>query len=444
MLTRLSRLSHPGIRHAALSLQPGDYMRLTLELRRQGVTVLRAAEIDVVKAQIAEADVVLFHFWNTPRVWRLLASDLPAARTMVWSKVLGEHAPQLLNVELLSGVQAWAFTAPPPPGVAAHLGVAPVIPGLVDRQRVAGVQPEPHDGFNLDYIGTTNRGKMHPRFLEMMARVDVPDLRIRICGGALDPVMAAELARLPGADRFECRGFVEDVASILRTSDVFAYPLAERTYATSDISLQEAMLAGVPPVILPHGGPRRFVEHGKTGIVARSEDEFVAAIEHLHQHPELRLALGREARRAAERLFAPEPHVARLMEMAQELAGRAKRPMLTPDDLPGSGPAGSAVLFLLSQGWNARSASAAVSAWLAGGTGELQAYGEGLTDEAFQVEGGILHWRKEAMDDPLLRAWTARWLARHGRDGEAQQEMAAAVALGAPQATLRPSAGSGA
>jgi glycosyltransferase involved in cell wall biosynthesis len=437
ILTRLAKLSHPSIRHTAISLQPGEYMPLTFELRRQGATVLQAPAIDVIKAQIGEADVVLLHFWSTPRLWRLLVSDLPDARYMLWLAVLGNHPPHLLNADLLAGVQAWAFTAPPPAHLVDRMEQAPVIPGFVDRQRVADLQPEPHEGFNLDYIGTTNRGKMHPRFIEMMARLDIPDARIRICGGALEPAMAAALARLPSAQRFECRGFVEDIASVLETSDVFAYPLAERTYASSDISLQEAMLAGVPPVVLPHGGPSSFVVDGRNGIVARSEDEFVAAIEHLHRHPEMRIALGREARRSAERLFSPERNAARLMEIVQSMARLTKVPLIAPDAIPRDRPPTAAALFLLSQGWDGIAAESAVTAWLAGETAPLQAFVHGLDDHAFQVEGGVLHWRKEAMDDPLLRAWAALWLMRQGRAVEAQQEIAAAARLGAPPDALR-------
>ena len=437
MLIRLARLSHPSIRHTAIALQPGEYLPLTFELRRQGATVLRAPAIDAVAAEIRQADVVLLHFWSTPRLWRLLVSDLPDARYMLWLKVLGKHAPQLLNADLLAGVQAWAFTAPPPAHLVERMGHIPVIPGLVGRKRVAELQPEPHQGFNLDYIGTTNRGKLHPRFVEMMARVAIPDARIRICGGALEPAMAAALARLPCADRFECRGFVEDITSVLKTSDVFVYPLAERTYASSDISLQEAMLAGVPPVVLPHGGPSRFVVDGRNGIVARSEDEFVAAIEHLHRHPEMRHALGREARLSAERLFSPERHVAQLMDIAQSVARQAKLPLIAPGAIPRDRPPATAALFLMSQGWDGIVADKAVTAWLAGETTPLQAFVDGLDDDAFQVEGGVLHWRKEAMDDPLLRAWAALWLMRQGREVEAQQEIAAAARLGAPPEVLR-------
>ena len=249
-LVTSSRTGHPHIRHSVLSLQPGEYMPLTFELRRQGAEVLRGCGIEAAAARIGRADIVMLHLWNTPRIWRLLASDLPAARYMVWvngARIASAAASQCPSA---GGRRKLVFTAPPPPAHALQFGGTPVIPGLIDRPGIASLSAEPHDGFNVDYIGTTNRGKMHPRFIGMMARLDIPDLRVRICGGALDPAMAAELAELPGAGRFECRGFVEDIAPILATSDVFAYPLAERTYATSDKTLQEAMLAGVPPVNL--------------------------------------------------------------------------------------------------------------------------------------------------------------------------------------------------
>lgn len=422
-----TRATQPELRHTVATLQAGDYMPLLFELKRHGATVLRAPTRDAILAGIAKADVVMLHFWNTPRVWRFLTDDLPSARWVIWSKILGAYAPQRLNVPYLAGLGDIVLTAPPPADLPA-LADAPVVPGLVDAGRISALERKPHDGFNVDYVGTTNRGKMHPRFIEMMARLDIADLRVRIAGGALEPAMAAVLAAAPDPGRFACLGFVENIAALLATSDVFAYPLAERTYATSDKSLQEAMLAGVPPVILPHGGPSRFVVDGETGMVAQNEDEFVAAIEYLHRNPDRREALGRQARHAAETLFSPEAHVARLMQVVDRAAGQPKRARLA-----GNGElAPAAALFLMSQGSDEEAASAAVTEWQAGLRAPMERYAEALDDDGFQVEGGILHWRNEAPDDALLRRWTGLWLLRQGRDAEAAQELAEAERLGAP------------
>jgi len=434
---KLSGITHPHIRHVVVTLQSADYyMPLVLELKRQGVEILRAPERETIIARIDNADVTLLHFWNTPRFWHLLASDLPAARYLLWVKVLGAHAPQLFNRRLLAGMTQLVFTAEPPPDIAAKFETARVIPGLVDTHRVSTVTPRPHTGFKADYIGTTNRGKMHPHFIDMMARLDIADLKVRICGGVLDPDMAAAIGRTPMPEQFQCLGFVEDIASVLETSDVFAYPLAERTYATSDKSLQEAMLAGVPPVILPHGGPSRFVVDGRNGIVARSEDEFVDAIRHLHRHPDKRKALGHEARQSATAMFSAERHVATLMQTIEVTMLGPKRRLLQRGD-PAMGARPASLLFLLSQDWDEDAAQPAIADWHAGRTDALDGYVRGLDDDAFQVEGGILHWRNECPEDPLLRTWAALWLMRCDRRDEAGREMAEALHLGAPAAAAQ-------
>ncbi|QPC90588.1 glycosyltransferase family 4 protein [Mesorhizobium sp. INR15] len=424
-----TRSSHPGISHTIISLQAGDHMPLLFELRRLGAEILRAPGMEKTAAEISGADVVLVHFWNTPSLWRLLTADLPPARYVVWALILGANAPQKLNTRLATEAAGLVLTAPSSSDQANGLEAAPVVPGLADEHRLAGLHAKAHDGFNADYIGTTNRGKMHPRFIEMMAALDIPGLKVRICGGALEQGMASALAASPDPGRFECRGFVENIGAVLETSDVFAYPLAERTYASSDISLQEAMYAGVPPVILPHGGPSRFVVDGKNGIVAQSEGEFVAAIEHLHHHPEKRATLGHNARQSALALFSADRHVAALVETIEAASRQPKSGLLHDGH---SAPMPASVLFLMSQDWDEATARNAVDTWSTGRTADLMAYAEGLDDDAFQVEGGVLHWRKAAMNDPLLRYWTAIWLARHDRIAEARHELSEALRLGAP------------
>ena len=426
------RRSRPDVRHTVVSVAAGDHLPLAFALRREGAEIERAAGVEQVSGHVERADVVLVHFWNTPRLWRVLAGPLPPARFVIWSHVLGVHPPQRFNNSLLASATRLAFTAPPPADLLAQVQHARVIPALADAARVNGVSAKPHDGFNADYVGTTNRGKLHPRFVTMMARLAIPDLKVRICGGALEPAMAAEVAATPEPGRFECRGFVEDIASILETSDVFAFALAEQTYAASDLALQEAMLAGVPPVVLPHGGSNRFITDGENGIIASNEDAFVAAIEYLHRNPERRAAMARNARRSAQALFSPEKQGAELFGLLQE-ASQAPKTWL----LPAHGPASdkqcsAAVLFLMSQDWDEAAAETAVDAWRAGRTDALMNYASELDDDAFQIEGGILHWRRETLDDPLLRSWSALWLMRQGRVDDARQEMAEAVRLGAP------------
>jgi glycosyltransferase involved in cell wall biosynthesis len=435
-LVKEFRRSQPDVRHTVASLSAGDYLPLAFALRREGAEIQRAADIGQLSGLVERADVVLVHFYNTPRLWRVLAGPLPPARFVLWSHVLGAHAPQLLSTRLFASAARLALTAPPPAYLSAKVGQARVIPAVTDHARVSGVSAQPHDGFNADYVGTTNRGKMHPRFVTMMARVAIPDLKVRIWGGTLEPAMAAEVARTPEPGRFECRGFAEDISSIFETSDVFAFALAERTYAASDLALQEAMLAGVPPVTLPHGGSSRFIVDGENGIIARNEDAFVAAIEYLYRNPERRVELGHNARRSAQVLFSAERYAAELFNLLQEASQTPKAGLVPVNERVNHEPRNAAVLFLMSQDWDDASAEAAVAEWRAGRTAKLMKYASELDDDVFQIEGGILHWRREALDDPLLRCWSALWLMRQGRTDDARHEIAEAVRFGAPEAAV--------
>src|SRR5262245_19996539 len=113
-LVREFRRTRPDIRHAVASLSTGDYLPLAFALRREGADIQRAADIEQVSGHVERADVVLVHFWNTPRLWRVLTGALPPARFVLWSHVLGAHAPQRLSTRLFASATRVAFTAPPP------------------------------------------------------------------------------------------------------------------------------------------------------------------------------------------------------------------------------------------------------------------------------------------------------------------------------------------
>lgn len=429
VMTAESLALRPDIEHSVLVLERPLYMPLKLDLKRQGcrVTEHSAAQTD---QQIAEADLVVIHFWNTPVVWDWIAMGLPPARYVLWSKIEGTHPPQHLSAALVDAVCATIYTAPPPD----HLSHRPditIVPALTDMNRLQGLTPAPHDGLNVDYLGTLTRGKLHPSFFEMMDRVQVPEVRVRLCGGTLDPYFERALAATDNPSRFECLGFIEDIGDLFKTSDVFAYPLAPTTYASSDKALQEAMLAGVPPVILPHGGPARFVQHGETGLVAQDEQGFVAAVEELCREPALRHRIGRAARDFATRAFEPRAHVERTLNVLETVADQDLREFqLCPGPVVSGEVGESAARFLTSQGYDYRDARALVDSFLADGDARLIAYAEAAPNEVYQLEGGILHWRNRHPQDPILRCWSGMWLDRQ-EDPNAAAEFEAAAALGA-------------
>jgi hypothetical protein len=99
-----------------------------------------------------------------------------------------------------------------------------------------------HAGFVVTYVGTIGPGKIHPDFVALSLAGAPADARFVVCGSGGGEAALIAAAEAAGArHRFELPGFVADLPPVLAASDVFGYPLAPDTYATSDRSLQEAM-----------------------------------------------------------------------------------------------------------------------------------------------------------------------------------------------------------
>src|ERR1700678_613648 len=109
------------------------------------------------------AEVVLMHFWNTPIIWRLIVWPRPPVRSVIWAKVCGDRLPQRLNANLLHAATGVALTAEAPAHLLFDFRTAPIVPGLVQPDRVEGLVRRAHEGFRIDYVGTVNSGKLDPR-----------------------------------------------------------------------------------------------------------------------------------------------------------------------------------------------------------------------------------------------------------------------------------------
>jgi glycosyltransferase involved in cell wall biosynthesis len=437
-----STRNRPTVSHRILPLEPRVYPFLAIRLRGCGADILQHLDAAQIEETLERADVVLLHFWNTPPLWLLLAQRTPPMRLVIWTKILGDRPPQRLNANLLGCAAGLALTAGAPPHLLPQFEHAPVVPGLIQTNRIKGLVRLPHEGFRVDYVGTTNSGKLDPSIFSIMSNLEIPDVTVRIFGGALEPAMAQAHAAMPDPSRVRICGFNENIAGVFATTDVFAYPMAEDSYGSSDIALQEAMLAGLPVVIYAHRGPSRFVENEKTGLVVSSPAQFTAAIERLYRDPELRIALGAAARTYAEAEFGSHKHVMRLAGVIEAASTTPKRPLFecgrTSIDLARLSPAG---LFLVSQGWQEDEAADAVAAWATDADNRLSAFAETANDAFYKVEGGVMHWRNHQPNDPLLRVWSGYWLRRTGRDREATDEFDAALNLGAHRGAVARLAG---
>jgi glycosyltransferase involved in cell wall biosynthesis len=413
---------------------------LVVRARRLGIQLITSfnssdnAELDEA---IRNADVVAVKFWNHPHLLELLRRPWPATRVLLSSVVAGTTSPQVLFAELGKFADSMVLSSPVSHGTAAVRAAADalrpvdVVPSLWDTTRLEGFAAEAHDGIRVGYLGLVEPTKMHPRFAELSAAVRNPNVYFEIVGsGKWIPQLTQLFYELGLGDRIRFHGHVEDLRRALGSIDILGYPLAPDTYATCEKALQEAMWAGIPPVVLAGNGASHLVTHERTGIVCPSEAEYGAAIDRLADDSTLRWQLGEAARSFAHDHFDPVRNAITLRQIFEATAAlpsreRAPLPRFTT-------AAGSFV--------NSLGALSGPFATSLEGTAVQSAEAVALADAAIaasspvlaQGEGGVFHYRKTFPEDPHLHLW-ASLIARFNRDGcAADIELESAVRLGLP------------
>jgi glycosyltransferase involved in cell wall biosynthesis len=423
--------------HRVVALKEEFYPVSLLFAKKAGLEVLRNPGSDRISKEIEDADIVQLHFWNNPTLAEFLRTDWPSMRLLTWLKIFGEHSPQAVTRKLLDYSDFVLATSPLtlklPVFDTTNSGYGEkrdFIYGMADWSRLKDVEPRSHDGFNVGYIGTVNYTKMHPRFVPMSAGISIPNVRFLVCGGGIESDLKEEAASLNSSEKFEFRGYVENIRSVLETLDVFGYPLCEDTYATSEKSIQEAMYAGVPPVVFPHGGCSDLVQHEETGLVVNSENEYRKAIEFLYHNPEFRLQLGRNAATYARQVFDSKKAVLKMNDIYRKMLNQPKRKrnwngtdFQSTEDSPSMifvenlGSGGDLFKTSLTSSDNdtlmcVESEIAKASPLLVGG------------------EGGINQYRNSYPNDPYLRLWSGLCLQENGNHQKAMNEFEAAIELG--------------
>ncbi|MBK6741673.1 MAG: glycosyltransferase family 4 protein [Hydrogenophilales bacterium] len=440
-LAKLARESGQAFEESVLVLDKPVNPRLLVAARRAGLRMTIAPEPDAVAGAIAGADLVLVHFWNHPALWALLRDfEWPPARVILNVCVLGNGAPQVVPAELGTFADALFLTSRLSRATGAAVAArargkaVAVLLSIADMDRLEYFAARPHPGVVVGYLGTVNGSKMHPRFVEMASALRDDTVRFLVCGGGGGEARLAEHADSLGlAGRFEVTGPIEDIADAFSRMDVFGYPLAEYTYATSEKAVQEAMWVGLPPVVMAYGGLPALVRHERTGLLARTESEYVAALNRLVSDPALRRRLGEAARAYARRHFDPRRNAVAHWSQYRDTLRQAKR---TRTRLQAS-CASRAGGFVQSLGEYA--GAFATSLRGTGAPADLDrahrviAHANPLLS---QGEGGVLHYRNAYPEDPHLRFWAALLLQQARRCDQAEAEFGAALARGLPERLL--------
>jgi hypothetical protein len=429
--------------HRMIALQAPCYPPALFDAKRAGMAVMRNPDRATIRREMGEADIVQVHYWNHPGLSEFLREEWPEMRLLVWLKILGAHPPQVVTEELLKMADRVVAGSP----LTFNLPVfkermerdpefrSGMIYGMADWSRLDGVKPKPHDFFQVGYIGTVNYTKMHPGFIRMSSAATVPGIKFVICGSESTDHLKDAARNAGTLDRFDFKGYVEQIGPVLSTLDVFGYPLCEDTYATSEKSLQEAMYAGVPPIVFPHGGCADLVEHEQTGLVVNIEREYSEAIEYLYHHPETRKELGRNAAKAARSRFDSRQSVRKMHRVYEEMMASPKRKRRWPQAAIGVTPASR---FAESLGEFGESFAISLRSDSVSEILNAEKNIEQTSTLVARGEGGIIQHRNRHPDDPFLRLWTGLILLGEGKLQNATSEFQSAVELGLDKRRIEP------
>jgi glycosyltransferase involved in cell wall biosynthesis len=265
---------------------------------------------------IADCDVLLVHWWNHPLLYDFLVREhLPASRVIFWAHQRGYPAPNNFTDKIFKYPDLFVFTTPLsyntkevrnlPAKQKKHLRDIWSTGGV---DRIKSLKLKKHDGFNIGYIGNVDYAKMHPDFLDVCNRVNIPNAKFIVVGGPNEKQLLQEAKKRGIEKKFKFTGFVSEKKKweYLSLFDIFGYPLAPHHYGSCDQVLQESMATGVVPVVLDNPMESYMIKNGVTGLIAKNQNEYIDALQKLYRDHQLKNYLSKNARKYALKTYSLE------------------------------------------------------------------------------------------------------------------------------------------
>jgi glycosyltransferase involved in cell wall biosynthesis len=189
-----------------------------------------------------------------------------------------------------------------------------VVPNAIDLTAYSGVREErdvPVLGYSGSYSTVHLLKEIEPA-LRRLARSH--RFELRVAGGSAD-------INIPEVPVRSVRWSADDERSILLGFDVGLAPAPDDEWNRykSFVKVLIYMAAGLPVVASPVGLPARVIEHGRTGLFARTEDEWLAALQTLLSQPDLRARMGAAARLDVDQQFGFAQHMPRIRALFRGL-----------------------------------------------------------------------------------------------------------------------------
>lgn len=354
---------------------------------------------------IEKSDIVQIEFWNHPSLYSALREigDWPPCRLILYSHISGLFPPAYLPKTVVECSDHVVLSTAASLGANSLIGKTDqvtVIPGFGGAGKALNVEKKRHDFFQVLYVGTADRLKIHPELIKWcvdLAKMD-RDLRFVFCTLDRSEELVDQVPEgyLPV---FQFHEKVRDIRPMLSESDVFGYALQPRHFGTGEQAILEAMGAGLPAIVMDNPAEKQIVSHGVNGFIAKNGTEYKDALLFFKKNPDILQKFSVNARESAKTNLSPGITVEKFQTFYSDISESEKRLHQWPEEYKSV-----LELFLLSQGTDSdlfrsalsdnNSAENRFSKW------QLKFYGHHLSES----KGSVKQWSQYFPEENSLQS----------------------------------------
>ena len=315
------KTNNPKYNHKVIVLDKPSNSQFIDILQNAGIEIIFTKDLRAIEFEVRNSDIVIVHWWHHPlNSWLFANFPQTECRLILWSHINGCTYP-MLPFKIVEKVHKAFFTSnytmynpywtsPQQNFAQKHARVIFGL-GVLDNLPFEYSFNKSSD-FTVGYVGTLNFSKLNPDFADYCYEVvkRVPNTKFVMVGNPDEKDTILEQAKKYNIqDRFNFVGYTNDVNKILKTFDVFGYPLNNWHFGTTENAILEAMNATIPVVALNQCSERYLIKHNETGFLANNKEHYGRIMKKLANSLPLRIYITTNAKKMLSEKFVMQKNI---------------------------------------------------------------------------------------------------------------------------------------